>query len=85
MTGNKMADADRVELTPEEWEWFKQLARADAVRHVPPAAIRHKLLELKLLEEERGSLFATTQGRDVLKLVDAPWRGGYKWCPPRKV
>ena len=54
-------------------------------KHVPPAAIRRKLLELKLLEEKRGSLFATTQGRDVLKLVDAHWRGGYKWCPPRKV
>ena len=59
------------ELTPLEWEWFKQLARTHPAKRAPPVAVRRKLLELKLLEEKRGGVLGPTlQGRYVLKLVD---------------
>lgn len=67
------------ELTPLEWEWFKQLARAQPAKRVPPVAVRRKLLELKLMEEKRGGgLGPTVQGRHVLKLVDERWRQVYR-------
>jgi hypothetical protein len=63
-----MSDFD---LTPVEWDWFKQLARSRPSTRVPPVAVRRKLLELKLMEEKRGgALGPTVQGRHVLKLVD---------------
>ena len=62
------------ELTPLEWEWFKQLARSRPAKRVPPVAVREKLLELKLMEEKRGGdLGPTVQGLHVLKLVDDRW------------
>jgi len=74
-----------VALTPAEWEWFKQLARPSAVTRVPPIGIRRKLVDLLLIEEKRGSgLGPTTQGRDVLKLIDERWRVGYQWRKPRR-
>ena len=66
-----------VELTPEEWEWFKQLARVSPLNRKPPQDVRHKLLELRLVEENRGGgLGPTAEGRDVLRLVDTRPRGG---------
>ena len=75
---------DDVELTPIEWEWFKQLARSRPVNQRPPTDIRRKLVELRLMEDKPGGAFGpTTEGRAVLKLVDGRWRGGYKWREPR--
>jgi hypothetical protein len=68
-----------VELTPEEWEWFKHLARLRPLDRRPPRDIRRKLLELKLVEEGRGGgLAPTAEGRDVLTLVDTRPRGGWR-------
>jgi hypothetical protein len=70
---------DAVELTPQEWEWFKQLARLSPLNRKLPTDIRWKLLKLKLVKEDVGGVLGpTAEGRDVLRLVDdrprASWR-----------
>lgn len=60
----------RVELTPDEWEWFKRLSRKIPPVSEAPADIKRKLLDLQLLELTRqGTFRPTAQGRDVLRLV----------------
>src|SRR4051812_36181659 len=48
-----------VELTPEEWEWFKRLARNTAHFSDAPVDVRTKLLELHLFGRTRGGVQAT--------------------------
>jgi hypothetical protein len=68
-----------MELTAEEWDWFKHLARVAASSRTAPAAVRRRLLELKLLEEKPGGTLAPTPaGRDVLRLVDHRPRRGWR-------
>ncbi len=82
----EMHEMDDIELSPAEWEWFKQLARSSAASRAAPIEVRRKLVTLKLIEEKRGGdLGPTLHGRDVLKLVDARWRGGWRWREPRRV
>jgi hypothetical protein len=66
-----------LELTADEWEWFKHLARPKPHNRAPPKHIEQRLLALNLLEAKPGGvLMPTAHGRVVLKLVD----GG---TPPR--
>jgi hypothetical protein len=68
-----------MELTAEEWEWFKQLARVKRSGRAAPPAVRRKLLDLKLVEEEPGgTLVPTPAGLDVLRLVDHRPRPGWR-------
>ena len=60
-----------VELRPQEWEWFKQLARVSPLNRKLPPDIRGKLLTLRLVKEDVGGVLGpTAEGRNVLSLVD---------------
>lgn len=70
---------DTVELSSEEWEWFKYLARLAPSNRTPPKNIRSKLLDLGLVKEEHsGGLIPTVVGRDVLNLVEGRARRGWR-------
>jgi hypothetical protein len=76
-----------VELTAEEWEWFKRLPRLEPHERALPAPVGRRLLELRLLEQQGpGALIVTAHGRAVLRLVEGQrsrWRGGKKGRPPK--
>ena len=62
-------ETDAVELTPQEWAAFKQLARLRPLDRKLPPDIRGKLLTLRLVKEDVGGVLGpTAKGRDVLSL-----------------